>query len=179
MGLTFDDTEKRFVFDFEYDGTEDIVSLTGDGYQVEAFGKCFYYVYEFSEQLESSIRTTFIKYVKFTDELQDTPDLTSFIKKAVNNLEETPAKEGHTFSDWSETPEIMPTHDVIVLGSFVLQGDANVDGIVDAADIVEMVNYTKGHPSANFNKTAADMNGDNEIDDKDIEKVVKIIMRKE
>ena len=42
MGVTFDDTEKKFVFDFEHDGTEDIVSLTGDGYQVEAFGKCFY-----------------------------------------------------------------------------------------------------------------------------------------
>ena len=26
-----------FVFDFEYDGTEDIVSLTGNGYEMEAF----------------------------------------------------------------------------------------------------------------------------------------------
>ncbi len=86
MGVTFDDTEKKFVFDFEHDGAEDIVSLTGSGYQVEAFGKCFYYGYEFSEQIESSIRTAFIKYVKFTDSLQDTPDLTNFIKKAVDNL---------------------------------------------------------------------------------------------
>jgi adenine/guanine phosphoribosyltransferase-like PRPP-binding protein len=86
MGVTFDDTEKKFVFDFEHDGAEDIVSLTGSGYQVEAFGKCFYYGYEFSEQIESSIRSAFIKYVKFTDSLQDTPDLTNFIKKAVDNL---------------------------------------------------------------------------------------------
>ena len=86
MGVTFDDTEKKFVFDFEHDGAEVIVSLTGSGYQVEAFGKCFYYGYEFSEQIESSIRTAFIKYVKFTDSLQDTPDLTNFIKKAVDNL---------------------------------------------------------------------------------------------
>ena len=42
------------MFDFEHDGAEDIVSLTGDGYQVEAFGKCFYYGYEFSEQVEST-----------------------------------------------------------------------------------------------------------------------------
>ena len=42
MGVTFDNSEQRFVFDFEHDGTEDIVSLTGDGYQVEAFGRCFY-----------------------------------------------------------------------------------------------------------------------------------------
>ena len=86
MGVTFDNTEKMFVFDFEHDGAEDIVSLTGDGYQVEAFGKCFYYGYEFSDQTESSVRTAFIKYVKFTEALQNTPDLTNFIKKAVDNL---------------------------------------------------------------------------------------------
>ena len=87
MGVTFDDTEKKFVFDFEHDGAKDIVSLTGNGYQVEAFGKCFYYGYEFSEQVDSSLRTAFIKYVKFTEALQDTPDLTNFIKKAIDNLD--------------------------------------------------------------------------------------------
>ena len=86
MGVTFDDKEKKFVFDFEHDGAEDIVSLTGNGYQIEAFGKCFYYGYEFSEQVESKVRTAFIKYVKFTEVLQDSPDLTNFIKKAVDNL---------------------------------------------------------------------------------------------
>ena len=86
MGVTFDDTEKKFVFDFEHDNVEDIVSLTGDGYQVEAFGKCFYYGYEFSDQVDSHVRTAFIKYVKFTDDLQNTPELTTFIKKAVDNL---------------------------------------------------------------------------------------------
>ena len=86
MGVTFDDTEKKFVFDFEHDGADDIVSLTGNGYQVEAFGKCFYSGYEFSDQVESSVRTAFIKYVKFTDALQDTSNLTNFIKKAVDNL---------------------------------------------------------------------------------------------
>lgn len=86
MGVTFDNTEKKFIFDFDHDGAEDIVSLTGNGYQVEAFGKCFYYGYEFSEQVDSSVRTAFIKYVKFTESLQNTPDLTNFIKKAVDNL---------------------------------------------------------------------------------------------
>ena len=86
MGVTFDDTEKKFVFDFEHDGADDIVSLTGNGYQVKAFGKCFYYGYEFSEQVESSVRTAFIKYVKFTNDLQNTPNLTDFIKNAIDNL---------------------------------------------------------------------------------------------
>ena len=63
MGVTFDNKEHRFVFDFEHDGTDDIVSLTGDGYQVEAFGKCFYYGYEFSEQVDGNVRSAFIKHV--------------------------------------------------------------------------------------------------------------------
>ena len=86
MGVTFDNKEHRFVFDFEHDGTDDIVSLTGDGYQVEAFGRCFYYGYEFSEQVDGSVRSAFIKHVKFTDNLQNNPDLTTFIKKAIDQL---------------------------------------------------------------------------------------------
>ena len=82
----FDNSEQRFVFDFEHDGTEDIVSLTGDGYQVEAFGRCFYYGYEFSDQVDGTVRSAFIKHVKFTEDLQSTPDLTQFIKKAVDQL---------------------------------------------------------------------------------------------
>ena len=86
MGVTFDNKEQRFVFDFEHDGKDDIVSLTGDGYQVEAFGRCFYYGYEFSDQVDGNVRSAFIKHVKFTDDLQNNPDLTHFIKKAIDNL---------------------------------------------------------------------------------------------
>lgn len=63
MGVTFDDKSRGFVFDFEHDGAADIVSLVGNGYQIEAFGKCFYYGYEFSEQVESAVRSAFIKFV--------------------------------------------------------------------------------------------------------------------
>ena len=86
MGVTFDNKEQRFVFDFEHDGKDDLVSLTGDGYQVEAFGRCFYYGYEFSDQVDGSVRSAFIKHVKFTEDLQNNPDLTHFIKKAIDNL---------------------------------------------------------------------------------------------
>lgn len=86
MGVTYNSEEQQFVFDFEHDGAEDIVSLTGDGYQVEAFGRCFYYGYEFSNQVDGKLRTAFIKYVKFTQNLQETPELTNFIKKAIDNL---------------------------------------------------------------------------------------------
>ena len=86
MGVTFDNKEQRFVFDFEHDGRDDIVSLTDDGYQVEAFGRCFYYGYEFSDQVDGSVRSAFIKHVKFTEDLQNNTDLTLFIKKAIDNL---------------------------------------------------------------------------------------------
>ena len=86
MGVTFNTTDQTFVFDFEHDGIGDIVSLTGDGYQVEAFGRCFYYGYEFSDEVDGSVRSAFIKHVKFTDNLQDYPELTQFIKKAIDQL---------------------------------------------------------------------------------------------
>ncbi len=41
MGVTYDNENQMFVFDFEHDGKEDIVNLTGDGYQVEAFCNSF------------------------------------------------------------------------------------------------------------------------------------------
>ena len=86
MGVRYDRKLQRFVFDFEHDGAEDIVSLTGSGYQVEAFGKCFYYGYEFGEEVDGNVRSAFIHYVKFSDDLQNNPDLTQFIQKAVNDL---------------------------------------------------------------------------------------------
>ena len=86
MGITFDNELQRFVFDFEHDGRDDIVSLRGAGYQIEAFGKCFYYGYEFSDQVDGAVRSAFIKYVKFSEPLQEYPELTTFIKKAVDNL---------------------------------------------------------------------------------------------
>ena len=86
MGVRYDREQQRFVFDFEHDGAEDIVSLTGSGYQVEAFGKCFYYGYEFGGEVDGNVRSAFIHYVKFSDDLQNNPDLTQFIQKAVNDL---------------------------------------------------------------------------------------------
>jgi hypothetical protein len=55
-------------------------------------------------------------------------------------------------------------------------GDANGDGEINVSDIVEIVNYIMGKPSAKFVKIAADLNGDNEVNVTDIVKVVSIIM---
>ena len=47
-------------------------------------------------------------------------------------------------------------------------GDANGDGVVNADDIVEIVNYMIGSPSDNFIFNNADMNGDGEVNIADI-----------
>ena len=61
-------------------------------------------------------------------------------------------------------------------GSPQLVGDANGNGKVDAADIVEMVNAMNGNVSTNFNWNNADFDGNHTITDYDINEVVKIIM---
>ncbi len=61
-------------------------------------------------------------------------------------------------------------------GSQQLVGDANGDGKVDAADIVEMVNAMNGNVSTNFKWNNADFDGNHTITDYDINEVVKIIM---
>ena len=55
-------------------------------------------------------------------------------------------------------------------------GDANTDGFVNAADIVEIVNYIKGSPSEKFNEEAADADGNKIINAADIEVIKNIIM---
>lgn len=86
MGVKYNPETRNFEFDFEHDGTKDVISLTGHGYQVEAFGKCFYYGYEFNDDVEGSVRSAFIKYLKFPLSLKDEPQLTQFIQKAINDL---------------------------------------------------------------------------------------------
>jgi hypothetical protein len=58
----------------------------------------------------------------------------------------------------------------------VIPGDANGDGNVNVTDIVEIVNYILGHPSAKFDETAADVNGDGVVNVTDIVSVVNIIL---
>ncbi len=60
-----------------------------------------------------------------------------------------------------------------------LSGDANGDGKVDVADIVEMVNAKNGQSSPKFNMGNADITGDGHITDADITEVTKIILAKD
>lgn len=58
-----------------------------------------------------------------------------------------------------------------------LLGDANGDHIVNVADIVEVVNAIKGHPSARYNAKNADADGKNGVNQADIDAIVKIIFK--
>lgn len=64
------------------------------------------------------------------------------------------------------------------LPSKSIKGDANGDGIVNAADIVAVINYIKDILPARFNHYAADMNRDGTVDAKDISEIVAKIMSK-
>ncbi len=59
-----------------------------------------------------------------------------------------------------------------------LPGDANGNGAVDAADIVELVNAKAGHPSASFNLNNADANADGNFTEADITATADIIMKR-
>ncbi len=80
---------------------------------------------------------------------------------------------------------IMPASAVTVTATYkapepepepALLGDANGDGEINVADIVEVVNYILGRPSDIFMWDAADLNGDGEVNVTDIVAIVNIIL---
>ena len=60
----------------------------------------------------------------------------------------------------------------------IIIGDANEDGVVNATDIVDIVNHTIGKPTSTgkFNDKAADANEDDTVNSADIVKIVNLIM---
>lgn len=80
-----------------------------------------------------------------------------------------------------ETLATMPAKDVVLKVILTLvggKGDVNSDGVVNAEDIVEVVNYIMGtpSPSGKFNLTSADANEDGTVNAADIVTIVNIIM---
>ena len=57
-----------------------------------------------------------------------------------------------------------------------LKGDVNGDGIINAADLVEMIGAINGKESSTFNMENADMNKDGIVDKSDVEELAKLIM---
>jgi exonuclease III len=63
-----------------------------------------------------------------------------------------------------------------ILKSGDLIGDVNHDGLVNVVDAVEIVNYILGRPSADFDVTVANLNGDQEVTVADAVTVLDMIL---
>ena len=63
-----------------------------------------------------------------------------------------------------------------ILKSGDLIGDVNHDGYVNIVDVVEIVNYILGRPSVDFDVTAANLNGDQEVTVADAVTVLDMIL---
>ena len=60
----------------------------------------------------------------------------------------------------------------------LLLGDANGDGVVNVADITEIINYRNGRASNKFDEKRADISGNGSVDQADIDQIVKILLQK-
>ena len=86
-GVRYDDNSDMFIFDFENDNETDLIQLKKVGYKVTTFNHCYYYAYEFTENVDSASRTSFIHSIKFPDGRITEQDKNTFIVNAVNKLD--------------------------------------------------------------------------------------------
>lgn len=84
-GVSYDSETDTFTFDFQSDS----VSLSKNMHQLNAFGKCYYYGYEFSKDIDHTIRTKFLKYIKDEGDFQNSEDFSKFIYNAVSALDDS------------------------------------------------------------------------------------------
>ena len=86
-GVRYDENSETFIFDFENDNETDLIQLKKVGYKVTAFNYCYYYAYEFTENVDSASRTSFIHSIKFPDGRITERDKSTFIVNTVNKLD--------------------------------------------------------------------------------------------
>lgn len=86
-GVNYDINSDTFTFNFEEEGDTDIIQLTKGGYNVSAFGHCFYYVYKFTDKASSDKRAAFIHSIKFPYGRISDQDKNKFIINAVDSLD--------------------------------------------------------------------------------------------
>ena len=82
--------------------------------------------------------------------------------------EPAPTKETYVFSGWSEIPETMPDHDVIVTGTF--------ERHFDVGHVVNVVNFIMNDNATPEDIALYDMNNDNELNIGDIILILKSIL---
>lgn len=88
-GISYNEYENSFSFDFVKDGEHDIVKLANNGLQKsKLYNNCFYYKYYFEKDVPSKIRGEFINYIKFHQGAND-KDVNQFVIDAVDSLDTT------------------------------------------------------------------------------------------
>lgn len=85
-GVEYDSNTDSFMFNFANDNKTDIIYLQKVGYQINAFDSCFYYAYEFRDDVDSKLRTKFIHGIKFPNGRINKSDRNKFFINAVNKL---------------------------------------------------------------------------------------------
>lgn len=87
-GVTYDADKGDFVFDFSNDAQTRNVSIRQNIHQINAFGRCYYYSYEFAPDVDSSLRTQFIKHIKFEENFQRSEDFSLLLNNAIGALDQ-------------------------------------------------------------------------------------------
>lgn len=75
-----------FEFDFEHDGQDDIIKLTGSLQTSELFDNTYFFQYEFGTDVQSKTRSSFIHALKFEQDCLGKNIIDKFIVKALVNL---------------------------------------------------------------------------------------------
>ena len=86
-GVTYNKDDGNFIFNFTHDYDTDIIKLNNIGHKSDIFNKCYYFAYEFDPNIDSSLRTLFIKSIKFPDGSISENDKNVFIGNAVRTLD--------------------------------------------------------------------------------------------
>lgn len=86
-GVTYNKDEGNFLFNFSHDNDNDIIKLKNIGHKSDIFNKCYYFAYEFDSNIDSFLRTLFIKSIKFPDGSITDTDKNIFIGNAVRKLD--------------------------------------------------------------------------------------------
>ncbi|MCQ2295773.1 MAG: hypothetical protein MJZ45_00055 [Bacteroidales bacterium] len=88
QGVTYDSLKGEFLFDVQ-DGCDTAkLSARQEIHHINAFGRCYYYSYEFFSDVDSSLRTQFIHKIKFEEEFAASSDFQLFMGNAVNTLDQ-------------------------------------------------------------------------------------------
>lgn len=133
------------------------------------------------EIMADNVAKAFIIHAEGNEADVDTKDIMTALKPVFNFVPGTEAMCKSMLEDkapYGEEGRENVTDDLsltVKMVSSFLPGDANGDGVVNVADIVEIINFMNENASEHFNKKAADVTAEGDVDDDDINAIIAII----